>query len=220
MVLGCISLIACGGGGEEGGGAPPPNGGTTPAEEEEEEEPPPSGETLSEILGQGTGITSMKYDMVVTAPGTPTTVTVQVWVERNKMRMEMTEEGQTVISLIDYDTHTGYAYMPEQNIAYEVAFNPTIQSAMEEAQSITDYDYDIIGTETIDGKVCLVVEYTEPTMQVTVKVWIWKEYGFPIREEMTTAEGTTITEFKNIDFADIPDSMFELPAGVQIIEMG
>jgi len=200
MVLGCIGIIACGGGGEEEEGAPP------------------SGEDLSEILGLGTSITSMKYDMVITAPGTPTTVTQHCWVKGNKMRIEMTEEGQTTILLIDCDTRTGYAYMPEQNMAYEAAFNPTIQSAVEEAQAIIDYDYNVIGTQTVDGKVCLVVEYTEPTMQVTVKLWIWKEHGFTIRTEMTTAEGKFITEFKNIDFADIDDSMFELPAGVQIVQ--
>jgi outer membrane lipoprotein-sorting protein len=218
MVLGCISLVACGGGGGGGGGGgatTPPGGGTTPPGEEETT---PSGEeeSLGDILGLGAGIT-VKYDMVMTAPGTPT-MTQHWWVKQNKVRTEMTQGGQTMISLIDYDAQTMYVYMPEENMAYKMAFNPTTQSAVEEAQSITDYDYDVIGTETLDGKVCLVVEYTYE--QVTVKAWIWKEHGFPIREEMTTTEGKTVVEFKNIEFGDIPDDMFELPAGVQIIEMG
>jgi len=214
MVLGCISLIACGGGGGGGEGAPPSNGGTTPAEEEE---PPPSGETLSEILGQGTGIDSVKYDMVMTSPGAPT-VTTQVWVERNKMRTEMDQQGETIIMLVDYDAQTMYMYMPEENFAYQVPLSQAPESAVEEAQGIAGYDYTVIGTETMDGKVCMVVEYSYGG--VSAKAWIWKEHGFPIREEMTAPEGTTIIEFKNIDFGDIPDSMFELPAGVQIIEMG
>ena len=37
--------------------------------------------------------------------------------------------------------------------------------------------------------------------------------------EITTSEGKMIMEYKNIEFVDIPDSMFELPAGVQIMEM-
>jgi outer membrane lipoprotein-sorting protein len=152
----------------------------------------------------------------MTSPGAPT-VTQKIWVKQNKMRTEMTQQGETMISLIDYDARTMYIYMPEQNMAYKATFAPTTQSAMEEAQSITDYDYHEIGTETIDGKVCLVVEYTYE--QATVKTWIWKEHGFPIRMEMTTAEGTTTIEYKNIEFGDIPDDMFELPAGVQIIQM-
>ena len=215
MVLGCISLIACGGGGEEGEGAPPSNGGTTPPGEEEEEEPPPSGETLSEILGRGTGITSMKYDMVMTAPGMQT-MTTKIWMERNKMRTETTEQGETIIMLIDYDAGTLYMYMPEQNMAMQMPFGQATTSALDDTQAIAGYDYTVIGTETRDGKVCMVVEYSYGG--TSAKAWIWKEYGFPIRIEVTTAEGTTITEFKNIDFADIPDSMFELPAGVQIME--
>ena len=215
MVLGCISLIACGGGGGEGEGAPPSNGGTTPPGEEEEEEPPPSGETLSEILGRGTGITSVKYDMLINAPGMPT-VTTHCWVKGNKIRIEMTEQGETIIMLIDYDAGTLYMYMPEENMAMEMPFGQATTSALDDTQAIAGYDYTVIGTETRDGKVCMVVEYSYGG--TSAKAWIWKEYGFPIRIEVTTAEGMTITEFKNIDFADIPDSMFELPAGVQIME--
>jgi len=36
---------------------------------------------------------------------------------------------------------------------------------------------------------------------------------------MTTDEGMVIVEYKNIEFVDIPDSMFELPEGVEIMEM-
>ncbi len=214
MVLGCISLVACGGGG--GGATTPPGGGTTPPGEEETTPPSGEEESLGDILGLGEGIEAVEYDMVMTAPGTPT-MTTQVWWEQNKMRTEMTQQGQTIIMLIDYDARTMYTYMPEQNMAYKMTFDPTTESAMEEAQSITDYDYHEIGTETLDGKVCLVVEYTYE--QVTVKAWIWKEYGFPIREEMTTAEGTSTIEYKNIEFGDIADDMFELPAGVEIIQM-
>jgi len=34
-----------------------------------------------------------------------------------------------------------------------------------------------------------------------------------------TAEGKTTIEYKNIEFVDIPDSMFELPEGVQITDL-
>ncbi len=209
IMLGCINLVACGG--EEGGVATTPSG----------EEASSRRETLGDILARGEGIEAVKYDIVMTAPGGQT-VTQKIWVKQNKMRMEITAEGQTIISLIDCDVHTGYAYMPEQNIAHKAVFNPTIQSASEQAQSIADYDYNVVGTETIDGKACLVVEYTysQAEESLTVKEWIWKEHGFPIRMETTTAEGTVIAEYKNIEFGDISDDMFELPAGVRIVEMG
>lgn len=197
MVLGCISFIACGGGGEGRG------------------EAPPSGETLSEILGRGAGIASVKYDMVVTAPEAPT-MTMKMWEEGNKIRAEMDQQGQTIVMLIDYDEGVAYMYMPAENFAYEIPLGQAPESAVEQAQAIAGYDYTVIGTDTIDGKVCTVVEYSYGG--TSAKAWIWKEHGFLIRIESTAPGGTTITEFKNIDFADIDDSMFELPAGVQIVQ--
>lgn len=174
-----------------------------------------TGETLGEILGRSAGITSVKYDMLVTSPGVET-ITTKVWIKNNKMRMEMTAEGQLIITLLDMDAQTMYLYYPDQNMAMKVTYEPT-ESAMEEAQSITDYNPTIIGTETMDGKVCLVVEYNIEGQ--AVKMWIWKDKGFPIRVEMATTEGTIVVEYKNIEFVDIPDSTFQLPEGVEIIEI-
>jgi len=173
------------------------------------------GETLSEILGHAVDITSVKYDMEITAPGTPATTT-KIWMKTNKMRSEMTFEGQTMITLLNVDNQTMYLYYPDQNMAIKMAYEQP-ESAMEEAQSIPDYNPTIIGTETLDGKVCLVVEYT--VNGTTAKMWIWEEYGFPIRVETTTAEGTIIIVYKNIEFTDIPDNVFELPEGVQIMDI-
>ena len=158
----------------------------------------------------------MKYDMVITSPGMPA-VTQTVKVKGNKMRTEMSQEGQTQIILIDFDARTMYMYMPEENVAMKVTFNPPAKSAVEEAQSVADYNPTVVGTETVDGKVCLVVEYT--VEGAATKMWIWEEHAFPIRVEVTTAEGKTTVEYKNIEFVDIPDSEFELPPGVEIIEV-
>ncbi len=221
MVLACISLVACGGG--EGDGTLPPSGeeeeenGTAPPSGEEEENGAPSnGESLEDILGLGAGIESVKYDIVITAPGMET-ITTKMWVKQDKMRTEVSQQGEDVVMLVDYDEGVAYMYMPDENKAMKIPLTQAPESVVEATQAIADYDYTVIGTETMDGKVCLVVEYSYDG--VSAKAWIWKEHGFPIRIETTTAEGTTVAEFKNIDFSDIPDSMFELPAGVEIMEL-
>jgi outer membrane lipoprotein-sorting protein len=215
VVLGCVGLVACGGG---DGGAVVDNGGNEPANGNGDGNGGGNGggEDLGDILGHGTGFDSVSYVMEITAPGTQT-VTMKVWVEGNKMRTEMTQQGQTIIYLSNYDTGKAYMYMPDQNMAYEIDISQTSQPDYESAQDIPDYNYTIIGTQTEDGKVCLVVEYSYGG--ATVKSWIWKERGFPIRTETTTAEGMTVIVYKDIDFGGINDSLFELPSGVQIIEM-
>jgi hypothetical protein len=180
-----------------------------------------TGTSLNEILGHSAGIASMKYDMVITSTGSPA-ITSKVWIKMNsaivsKMRTEVTSGGQTVITLLDYNARTMYMYMPALNMAYSMTFNPTTESAVGEAQSVPEHTPTIIGHETLDGKVCLVVEYTDKG--TTTREWIWEQYGFPIKIVVTSAEGTVTTEFKNIDFGNIDDSVFVLPAGVQMMTM-
>lgn len=172
--------------------------------------------TLGDILGRAAGIASVQYDMVITAPGTPT-MTQAVWVKKNKMRAEITQQGQTIVVLMDNDAMTMYTYMPAENTAIKMSWSPTTKSAVDEAQSLSDYNPTILGTETVDGKVCTVVQYTVEGQ--TVKMWLWQDHGIPIRVEATTAQGTTVMEYKNIQFVDIPDNMFTLPAGVQITQI-
>jgi outer membrane lipoprotein-sorting protein len=224
VVLGCVGLAACGGGGgavpttENGqpttGGEEPSNGGGNGGGNGNGGGGGNGGEeSLGEILGHGTGIDSVSYVMETSGAGTPM-MTAQVWVKRNKMRMEMTEQEQ-MIYLANYDTGKAYMYMPDQNMAIEIDISQVNPPDYENAQDIPNYHPTIIGTETMDGKVCLVVEYSYGG--ATVKSWIWKEHGFPIRTETTTPQGTVIVVFRDISFSDINDSMFELPSGVQIV---
>ena len=129
----------------------------------------------------------------------------------------MSQSGQTMIILMDMNARTMYEYMPDQNMAYQMTWNPTTKSATDEAQSIMQYNPTIIGTETIDGKVCTVVQYTVEGQ--TAKMWLWQEHGLPIRAEVTSPQGTVVMEYKNIQLTDIPDSTFVLPDGVQITKM-
>ncbi|MFC1865102.1 outer membrane lipoprotein carrier protein LolA [Chloroflexota bacterium] len=160
-------------------------------------------------------ITSVKYDMLITSPDSQT-ITSKIWFKNNKMKSEITLEGQTAITLLDMDANTMYIYYPDQNMAIDVTYEPP-ESPIDESQSIPDYDPTILGTKTIDGKVCLMVEYTAD--EATTKMWIWKENVFSVRIEMTTSGGKTVIEYKNIDFSNTHDSEFELPEGVEIVEI-
>ncbi|VUT26402.1 MAG: hypothetical protein MASP_01487 [Candidatus Methanolliviera sp. GoM_asphalt] len=170
---------------------------------------------LSDILDRAKGITSVKYDMVMEVPGVPTTTT-KVWMKGDdKIRMEMAVGGMTVITILNGDTM--YMYYPKRNMAMKMDTSEAPESAAEEVGSIGKYKPKVIGTETMDGKICTVVEYVTP--EGRTKMWIWQKHGLPVRVETTTEGGTTIIEYKNIQFGKIPDSMFKLPAGVKIMDM-
>ena len=215
MLLGCIGFVACGGG--DGGTTPPSNGETAPPSNGETT-PTTGDETLDEILARGADLPSIKYDQVFTSPGEPV-VTWKVWMEGKKSRIEMSAEGQTVIMLMDFDTDMMYMYSPAENMAIRMDLSGFEGIATEASEDILNFNPTIIGTETWDGKVCLVVEYTTVFGEVESKIkqWVWKMYGFPIRTESTTGGQSAVIECRNIEFGDIPDSMFELPDGVEIM---
>ncbi len=190
--------------------------GVIPSGEKEEEKT----ESLTDILGKAKDVTSFKYDMVITS-AQGETLTQKMWMKGKKMRMEATIEAQVMIYLVDTDKQVSYMYIPAQNMAMKMdlakAQETVGESPTEQSGSIQNYNPVTLGTEVLDSKSCLVVEYTTGTE--SVKMWLWKKYGFPIRTETTTDKGTIVLELKNIELGGIPDSMFELPAGVQIMQI-
>jgi outer membrane lipoprotein-sorting protein len=178
----------------------------------------PSGE-LSDLLSKTSDIDSLSYDMVSTGLGMPS-MNTKVWVKtkpETKMKTEMKAEGETVVNIVDYAAQKAYMYLPSQNMAFQTDLSDAPESPVEGTKAIEGYNPTIIGTETYDGKECLVVEYAVEGFET--KMWVWKKYGFPVKVETVTQEGKMTFEHKNIDFSNIPDSVFELPSGVQITQM-
>jgi hypothetical protein len=175
--------------------------------------------SLSDILGKGATLTSIKYDMIVTSEDSET-MQITVWQKMPKMKEQMTAQGMDTIIFMDMDQQVMYTYMPDQNMATKMTLNTSMmpQGSTDE-DKIMDYNPLVVGTETIDGKSCTVITYDVPGTG-SIKEWIWTDKGFPIKLESTVGGKTSVVEFKNIDFSNIPDSEFELPAGVQVIEMG
>ena len=121
--------------------------------------------------------------------------------------------------LVDMNSQTAIMYMPDQNMAVETPLDPNMvpDHAPNQSQNILNHNPKVIGTEILEGKSCLVVEYTDSG--TTVKAWVWEDTGIAIRREITGAEGKTIMELKNVVLGDIPDSMFTLPEDVNLMSL-
>lgn len=131
------------------------------------------------------------------------------------MRVETTEQGQGLVILVDNDAQTVYRYVSAQNIAERMPYPPLARAATQDAESIALFNPSVTGTDTIYGKKCLVVTYM--VNNSPIKMWLWQDYGFPLRVEVTTSGVVTVSEYSNISFVDIQDSVFQLPPGVRII---
>jgi len=201
--------------GEEGPGEEiiPPE---TPGEQAPGEEAP----SLSGVLDKAKGISSYSYEIEVTIPQEET-ITAKTWWKGDKTRWEGSFEGQDVVFLLDLAAHEAIVYMPAENIAFRMDYSSAEEAVGEPPQGqieeMMEYQPEILGTEVIDGKECLVASYSKAREQI--KIWVWLEHGLPIRTEITTAEGTAVMKLTNIQIGGVPDSTFELPAGVEIVEM-
>ena len=170
---------------------------------------------IGQVLGKAADITSAYYESVTTLPGEPPFI-LKYWIKGGNIRYEMDVEGEHMIYILNENEGKLFMYMPDEGFAMSIPVEPQI-SAVDEAQAMLQYQPVIVGSETYDGKECLVVEYT--AAQEHIRWWIWADTGFPVKTEVTTSEGVIVTEYRNIDFSDIDDSMFELPEGVEIVSM-
>ncbi len=223
LVLVLCLVAACGGGGDSttSPATTSPATTTTPATTSPPATTPTAnGDVLEGLFNKWTGLEPVSYVMTSTVTGQPM-VEGKIWQTNSKIRMEFVMEGVTTIVIFDLDENVTYTYLPDQNMAMKATLDPGTmpQGTLEgDMSAVLEYDPVIVGTETIDGKSCTVIEFAKEGM--TVNVWIWTETGFPLRSQGITSDGTTmLEEYTNIDFSDIPDSMFELPEGVEIISM-
>lgn len=139
---------------------------------------------------------------------------MKTWEKPNRVRMETTEQGASVVILVNADTQTVFRFLPAQNIAQKMPYPSPARTAMQAVRALASLNTMVTGTEKLGGKDCMVVSFQAGDSQT--RMWLWQERGFPLRLEETALAGKTVVEYSNVDFAAIPDSTFELPTGVTV----
>jgi outer membrane lipoprotein-sorting protein len=162
---------------------------------------------IVDLLGKTAAIESMKYTMVMNAPGLPPDLTSEVWQKPGKMKYQTTAFG--AVTYTDYIAQQMCTCIAEMGCD-TMDFTQAPPDPILQSEAIIGFQPTVIGSETVDGKDCLVFEYT--TQGVQQKWWVDKENGWPVRIEMITPQGTTSLEYTDVEFVDIPDSEFEFPA--------
>ncbi len=199
-------------------GSPPER---TPSEEEEgvaekEEDFQEIKEILPDILAEVKKVRSLSYNFTETEEGK--VVSGKIYQKEDKIRMEVEEGGEQVVTLLNIDEKSAYTYFPSENIALEIEFDEASdaldRSVKEQALAVFDHDLEVTGKEEVGGKETVVIEYTAE--RENVKMWIWKEYGLPVKVETGLRERKI--EIREVDFNYISDDMFNLPPDVQLVE--
>jgi len=187
---------------------------------------PPAGDkaasvSAEELVAKGKAIKGMSFEYQMKIPGGEGDLTVKTWMKGQNIRTEMKNpagEGN-VINIVNADKGVAYFYQPDQKMATKMDISQMKEDSNTPRDPMEDLDpvkMKSLGRETIDGKKCLIYEVAGQDNSSS-KVWLWEEYGFPVKFEVVSSGETMVMEYKNIQVGDISDSMFELPAGVQIM---
>ncbi len=189
---------------------------------------PPTQESLLNILDKAASIESMYYEVaatiVMSTYGTQT-ATVKIWQKMPYVKEQVTMTYSGVTSTVTV------IHRPDGNYTFDAAQGKYVRSpngSTSFASSLQYFDSKMIRdylnnqttsnlkTETIDGKLATVFEYTPQAgmTNMSVKVWIWNEKGLPLKAQVNmTMQQMTMSMsflFRNYSFAAIPDSTFSV----------
>lgn len=217
-LLGCLLVVGCS---KDEQAAPTSNDNPTVEQSNEAANSEGNGDaevTLEKLFANAREVEGMKYEMVTTIPSMNQVSTAQVWWSGDRIRIEAEAEGMKTITITNSAGET-FFYQPDQNMAMKLTTtDDEAEAAADWAESEEDLaGMKIVGNEDYDGYSCVIVEQEEEG--AVTRMWMRKDIGMPVKME-STHEGETVTmEFKNIELGQQPDDLFEIPAGVQVVQM-
>jgi outer membrane lipoprotein-sorting protein len=170
---------------------------------------------LGDLMNKRTALTS--YVMVVDAAGQKSRLAFKM--EGGKVVAMRVDSGPQGWMIMRMDKKMQYIFSPQTNSAMAMPMSGSPGSApggpgapsVPDAAAINALTDAKATSETIDGVNCLKVSRADGKEAY----WIEKEHGLPVQIQ---AGGTT-TKIKYEQVNSVPDSEFEVPAGVKIQEM-
>ncbi len=142
--------------------------------------------------------------------------TFKVYVKTDRMRMEQKDPQMIIITRLD--KKVVWNVMPKDKIYMETAI-PQQKTSFSEEKVEGETERKLVGTETIQGHPTkkYLITYTKGNKTDQVYQWWATDIQFPIR--VSALDGSWKQEYRNIKKGAQPDSLFEVPAGFQKIQM-
>lgn len=202
-----LPLYGCGGGGQEENGS------------DAQEAVADAEIGIDELFAKASDIDGYSFDYVLTA--SDQTIEGKMALKGSKMRVEMDSPEGQMIQIIDQEVNKAWTYIPEQDMALELDLNqvdvPNTPSDFTENAEDMATNADYLGKEEVNGFNCH--KYSVEDEEDSIIYWVHSKYGLPVRVEITTEDEVTTMDYKNFEFGDIKDSLFQLPDGVEVQRM-
>ncbi|NSW86102.1 MAG: DUF4412 domain-containing protein [Syntrophobacteraceae bacterium] len=136
----------------------------------------------------------------------------KIYVKGDKVRQEMTEEGEVQIMIIRPDKKVTWMIIPEDKTYLEMPYQAE-DKTFEEWTAEKESKAKLLGEETVSGLQSRKYESIEDGEKTYF--WISKKFPFPVKVE----DVEVTMEYRNIKEGSVPDSLFELPSGYEKMTM-
>jgi len=167
---------------------------------------------LCSLIGSSLSIAAeFSADFVVQTPDEED-MTGKIFVKGDKVRHEMKAEGEEQTMIVRPDKGVTWMIMTEEKMYMEIPYQSDNQ-AFEEWTAEKESKAKLVGEETVSGIQCKKYESDEDGEKTYF--WVSKKYPFPLKVQ----DSASTLEYKNIKEDKIPDSQFELPAGLKKMPM-
>jgi len=189
-----------------------------------------TGSSINDLLAKIQGNTEYSFDLKLSASAESALQQMngKGYVKGSKVRMEMAIAGQQTTMLLDNATKMLYIItdVNGEKTAMKVDASQLAAQGQVSADSPTKQLSEVIGkskqvgTEVVDGKPATVYEMPGQDNKGSVKFWVWMEKGVPLKVETKDENQKTVVtvEYLNYQFAPQPDSLFQLPPDVKVVE--
>lgn len=191
---------------------------------------------LAPGLAQAQAMSDVEFSatMVQRMPQQDRTMETKIYVGDGVMRSEMKQDDKERVTIVDTSERTAYLLNPAKKEYLKMegggqGQQPRPQAGMSRPplpdepgspcqQDNPNFTCERLGAETVNGREAVKwrFEATQGQRTMTSTVWIDQELRMPIRQEMP---GGMVSELKNIQVGDQPDSLFRVPDGYTRIEM-
>ena len=201
----------------------------TPESADEPADMPDSGQEMDEeqmmsLFSSGQELDEVYYVMTMSTNEIDPFIS-RIWIKGDRMRAETEMMGQQFITI--YDINAVYTLEPGEQVAIRMAPGFGMDESMDAftADDLTStFDterFEYMGTEMYNGLNCHVVRSVDLETGQAIEIWLHPDYGFPMRVETLSDDPDEqylmeVTEFQT---GGIPDTMFTVPDGYEIIDM-
>jgi hypothetical protein len=175
-------------------------------------------EKIKSILTKGREVESLVYDVTMYKFGE--VFSLKFWQKGEKMRMDASFQGRTMINLWDKEEEVGYVYTAGDSKATKIEAQQAVDifysSIKEWVKEALYHDVIVKKKDFLEEKECFVLNYKKNEREV--EMWIVEDVGLPIKITSQEEWGDLEIFIENIEISDIPDSVFSLPSNMEVTE--